>query len=349
MIFGVTHTLDGEPIERPIVNRKLGVGLAPGVNGKNYPTRLDYFIASIRSPRKEDKGAFIPDDEFTKKLGEIYGNPLREVDVVLLSNDPENVLRSEYAWRSQNRTNALQCHGDGRDATRRWEALTDQERKEYGGSHDPKDWIELKSETCGNKCPHLIAKRCKPSADLYFMFPEDPITGSVATLHTGSWEATRRLSSSLYEIYKMVTSHGGKLRGLRLKLVARPYTATFKGKDGDEKSTQLAFNLEFRGNDHQTLLPTLIAESRRLETDLPEAEEVVGLSDAEIVAEFPPEDEQPQNAAQVTPTAPAKPAAALDRLVSEHQPKRDVMETFRTPPPPAQPQQSSATINPDVL
>lgn len=354
MIHGVTHDDEGAPIQRPIVNRKLGVGRPPGYENKPYPQRLTHFITSVRSRDKNDKGGFIEDIGFTKLLQSIYGSPLTELDVVLLDDDPEKVLKTEYAYRQQNRGNALLCHGDGRQAARRWEFLTPAEKVAYGGTRDPKSWVHIldikrlepdvletihpKTQVipaCGDDrkaggliCPHLLEHKCKPSADLFFMFPEDPITGSISTLHTSSWEATRRLSSSLYDIFEMVAKNGGRLRGLRLKLVARPYKSTFKDKDGkDDVQTQLAFNLEFRHNDYKQIDTALIDESRRLVSSVPAGADIEGLDDDTIAVEFNPTAEQEEakrrDEKQQEQKAPTGRPAALNKVVQHNQAQQE--------------------------
>lgn len=339
MIFGVTVDEDGEPIERVIVSYKIAVGLHPTAAGKNFPVRLDQFVACVRSSDRKDKGVFVIDQRLTDELKANYANggPLMEIDVVLRSDDPEKILKTQYAWRAQNYRNALLCHGDGKDASRKWEAFSPAEQTTIGGIHDPKDEIEIVQDQsiiprCGewkddkgvrHMCPHLKARRCKPSADLYFILPERPTAGAMATLHTGGWEPTRRLSSSLYQIYKEVIRHGGSLLNLRLKLVARPYRSTYQDKQGnDDSSTQLAFNLEYRGDgNYKHLLPEMIKESRQLTEHMPAVYDVEGLTDKEIAEEFHPTPEQQEaqrreESAQEQRT-PGKRPSALDKVVQQ--------------------------------
>lgn len=325
MIYGLTHDIDGEPYKRVIISRKLAVGLAPLAAGTNHPKRLESFIVCERSKDPKMKGVFVEDVPFTKMLIDKQGGgPLMEVDIILLDNDPEVVLKTQYAFRSQNRANAMLCFGDGRDAMRRFEIFTDREKEEISSKHEPKDFVPIEG-WCGGQCPYLQAKKCKPSADIYFMFPEDPVRGNVCTLHTGGWEATKRLASSLNEIRATIEEYGGSLRGLQLKLVARPYRAPYKDKQGnDDSSTQLAFNLEFRSNDHRKLLPQLIEASRQMPEDLPVIDHVEGLSDEEIADEFHPTPEQTaaqeREEEQQQQRQPSGRSPALDRVVQQAKP-----------------------------
>ncbi len=317
MIFGVTVDGEGQPLKRMIVNRKLGVGLPPG-NGKNYPQRFDHFISTVRTG---SKGEFELDKEFTAMLGAKYGNPLMEVDVILLSNNREEIFKSEVAWRTQDRANALVCHGDGKDATRRVSGFTPQEKNALGiAARDPKEWIEIKCPL--NACPHLISKECRPSGDLYFMFPEDPISGSAATLHTGGWEAVKRLAASLAKIESDILPYGGQLMGLRLKLVARWYRTEYVDKNGSQVGRQLAFNLEFRQADAKQLMPALINESRQLAMSIGEVIDVEPLPDEQIADEFhpTPEQQEEQRKAETTIVSETAKSSVLDRLVTENRP-----------------------------
>lgn len=293
MIFGVTHDAEGAPIKRATIGYKLSIGLPP-TEGKNYPQRLDHFIVTVKTGAK---GGWEEEKSFTAYLKNLYcpGDQLfRELDVVLLSDDPEEIFRTEYAWRTQTQ---LKCHGDGQDASRRLSKMhADDIRELTATGSKPNDWIEIGG--CGKGCPQLEDKLCKPSGDLFFMFPERPVLGSVAMLHTSGWESVRRVSASLHEIKMMVEQHGGSLKGLRLKLVARPYKTSFTDDKNQRKSSvQLGFNLEFREADHRKLLPALVRQSLAAKKEMGDIE-VEPLPEDEIDAalgsEFHPTAEQQQ-------------------------------------------------------
>lgn len=335
MIFGVTVDHEGKPLTRMIVNRKLAVGLAPG-DDKNYPTRLDHFVSTVRSTNPNDKGRFVVDEVFTDKLNKTYGSPLLEVDIILLSNDIEEVFRSEFAWRRPDRSNAMLCHGDGHDAIRQWMAFTKQEQAAIGGVRRDQDWVEITS--CGDQpgkpvCPHLANGDCGPSGDLYFYHPEEAIFGSVATLHTGGWEAVKRLASSLAKIQSEIEPYGGQLKGLRLKLVARTYRTHYRDKKGiDVTGSQLAFNLEFRTKDYQRLIPGMVAESKQLAASMEDVIDVEPIDDVTIATEFNPTPDQ-QAAQSAAETGPI--VNVLDRVVSQH--KSTAVKVETTAPVPVAP------------
>lgn len=289
MIYGVTHEEDGTAIKRATIGYKLSIGLPPQ-EGRNYPQRLDHFIVTVKTAKA---GGWEEDVPFTKMLKDKYcpGEvPFRELDVILLDEDPEKIFRSEYAWRTQTQ---LKCHGDGRDAVRRFSELHPDDQR---GMPDkkPNDWIEI--DGCGRGCPQLEQKLCKPSGDLYFIFPERPVLGSVAMLHTSGYESVKRLTSSLQDIMTKVAEHGGTLKGLQLKLVARPYKTSWLDGAARKSSSQLGFNLEFRQEDHRKLLPALVQQSRDFNKDIGEVIDVETLSEEEtqstIQPEFHPTEEQ---------------------------------------------------------
>lgn len=347
MIFGVTVDEEGRPLKRMIVSRKLGVGLPPN-DTRNYPVRYDHFITSKRTGKK---GEFELDKEFTAHLGKIYGEPLMELDVILRSNNREEIFRSEYAWRTQDRSNAMLCHGDGHDAVRKWKAFTPEERLAIGGTYRDNDEIEIK--TCGDQagkpiCPHLAAKKCKPSGDLYFMFPEDPIFGSMATLHTGGWEGVRRLAASLALIEKEIEPYGGQLNGMRLKIVAQHYPVRYQDPKTKQERVdrQLAFHLEFRSKDHRKLLPTMVHEARLLAESMGEAIDIEPISDSEIADEFYPTDEQKEQQQAESGERrdeEKKSANVLDRVVADHRPSAVVVPTTAFVPA------STAALDPNIL
>lgn len=319
MIFGVTHDVDGEPIKRATIGFKLSVGEAPTPE-RNYPRRLEHFIVAVKTG---ERGTWQEDKMFTSHLREKYCGqaPFRELDIVLLSDEPEEIFRTEFAWRTQTQ---LICHGDGRDAARRFHAFPaeDQQKIQSDTPLRANDWIEIPGE-CGQQCPYLQQRACKPSGDLYFMFPERPVLGSVATLHTSGWESIRRISASLHEIKAAVEQYGGSLKGLRLKLVARPYKATYVDKEQRKSSVQLGFNLEFREQDHRTLLPALIQRSKEFKQVVGEVIDIEALPDEDIGKEFYPNQNQQQEqraaedgaqAQQIAEAATRRPKA-LDKVM----------------------------------
>ncbi len=317
MIYGVTHGDEGEALKRATVGLKLSIGLPP-VEGRNYPQRLDHFIVTVKTGKK---GEWEMDEAFTGVLQQKYGAPLRELDVVLLSDDPEENFRTEYAWRTQT---LLKCHGDGKDALRRFSELSHDEQLKTPDARS-NDWFPFAG--CGRGCPQLDERLCKPSGDLYFMFPERPVLGSVAMLHTSSWESVRRLSASMHEIKTIVEGHGGSLKGLRLKLVARPYKTTYVEKGARKSSVQFSFNLEFREADHRKLLPALVRQSIDFNKEIGDVIEVEPLAedetDATIGPEFhpTPEQQEAQKAAEaeVKPEPPPQPQRprSLDRVAQQ--------------------------------
>lgn len=350
MIFGVTHTDDGEAIKRATVGLKLSIGLPPE-QGRNYPQRLDYMIVTVKTGKK---GEWEKDIAFTNALAEKYGAPLRELDVVLLSDDPEEVFRTEFAWRTQTQ---LKCHGDGRDAVRRLSELHPDEQKNISGR--PNDWIPI--EGCGRTCPELEKHLCKPSGDLYFMFPERPVLGSVATLHTSSWESVRRLSASLYEIKAMVEEHGGSLKGLRLKLVARPYKTSYMEGNTRKTSVQFGFNLEFREADHRKLLPALVRQSLDFNKEIGDVIDVEPLAedeaDATIGPEFHPtpeqqeaqrQAEQPKPAGQPEPSKQAEPQSRRPRVLDKVASQAPAAAQAPPATPKPEPQNGKAKRGPDT-
>ena len=104
MIIGVTHDQDGRVVQRLSVSTKVSIGLPP--NGdRNHPTKLDHFVF-LRKKKSANRVEWETDPELT----EHYGDECRELHVMLIDDDIENVFPSSYAWRT---ATERKCWGDG--------------------------------------------------------------------------------------------------------------------------------------------------------------------------------------------------------------------------------------------
>lgn len=262
MIYGVTVNQDGTPVQRLTVAAKVSIGM-PATDGKNYPSKLDHF----RVTAKNSVGEWVDDPVFTEKLKEAMPmvempdgtkrrKNLTDLEIVLLSNDLEEVHKTEYAWWSKSEK---KCSGNGREANRSVTALTAQEKKDINPDSGTRT---VPWKNCGDKCPQMIDGSCKPSGALYFIFKERPIMGSVAAYYTTSYETIRRIQSSLLQIMDIT---GGRLKGIPLKMVLRPGKTRYE-QDGKAKSgTAFFVNIEFRQEDFAKLIPVLIQQSVQFE------------------------------------------------------------------------------------
>ena len=110
MIIGVTHDNDGRVVQRLSVSTKVSIGLPP--NGdRNHPTKLDHFVF-LRKKKTANRVEWEIDPELTKH----YGEQCRDLHIMLIDDDIENVFPSSYAWWT---ATERKCWGDGTSATRR--------------------------------------------------------------------------------------------------------------------------------------------------------------------------------------------------------------------------------------
>jgi hypothetical protein len=236
MIIGVTHDQDGRVVQRLSVSTKVSIGLPP--NGdRNHPTKLDHFV--FLRKKKTTRGVeWEPDPELT----EHYGAECRELHIMLIDDDTENVFPSSYAWWT---VTERKCCGDGTSATRRTTAKP-------GGE----PWAP-----CGTGCPELASGLCKPSGDLRFVLADFPRLGSVCRIHTSSYRSIRQIHSALQEIQ---TFTGGRLAGITGKLVVRPEEITyFDRKEKRKKTTSVwVLSLEVEGDDMRKLIANLTENAR---------------------------------------------------------------------------------------
>src|ERR1017187_9570517 len=236
MIIGVTHDQDGRVIQRLSVSTKVSIGLPP--NGDcNHPTKLDHFVF-LRKKKSANRVGWEVDPELT----EHYGGECRELHIMLIDDDIENVFPSSYAWWT---ATERKCWGDGTSATRRT-------AEKPGGQ----PWT-----TCGSGCPELTAGQCKPSGDLRFVLADFPRLGSVCRIHTCSYRSIRQIHSALQEIQ---TFTGGRLAGITAKLTVRPEEAIyFDRKEKRKKTSSIwALSLEVEGDDMRKLIANLTENAR---------------------------------------------------------------------------------------
>jgi hypothetical protein len=288
MIIGVTHDQDGRVVQRLSVSTKVSIGLPP--NGDcNHPTKLDHFVF-LRKKKSANRVEWEADPELTRH----YGEQCRELHIMLIDDDIENVFPSSYAWWT---ATERKCWGDGVTATRRTA------EKPAG-----QPWT-----TCGNGCPELSAGQCKPSGDLRFVLADFPRLGSVCRIHTCSYRSIRQIHSALQEIQ---TFTGGRLAGITAKLTVRPEEATyFDRKEKRKKTSSIwALSLEVEGNDMRKLIANL-TENARL---FAETRKLLG-SDGKVLEVVEDEQEQapeltaefyPANGSSSTEPSEASPGSA---------------------------------------
>jgi hypothetical protein len=307
MVIGVTHDQDGRVVQRLSVSTKVSIGLPP--NGdRNHPTKLDHFVF-LRKKKSANRVEWEADPELTRH----YGEQCRELHIMLIDDDIENVFPSSYAWWT---ATERKCWGDGITATRRTA------EKPSG-----QPWTQ-----CGSGCPELSSGQCKPGGDLRFVLADFPRLGSVCRIHTCSYRSIRQIHSALQEIQ---TFTGGRLAGITAKLTVRPEEATyFDRKEKRRKTSSIwALSLEVEGDDMRKLIANLtenarlFAETRKLLGSGGKVLEVVEDEQEqapEVAAEFYP---TPLNGSSaVEPTEAASPAETTPGSASPNSPSE-------TPPP----------------
>jgi hypothetical protein len=236
MIIGVTHDPDGRVVQRLSVSTKVSIGLPPS-GDRNHPTKLDHFVF-LRKKKSANRVEWEADPELTQH----YGEQCRELHIMLIDDDIENVFPSSYAWWT---ATERKCWGDGTSATRRTA------EKPIG-----QPWSH-----CGNGCPELAAGQCKPSGDLRFVLADFPRLGSVCRIHTCSYRSIRQIHSALEEIQ---TFTGGRLAGITAKLTVRPEEATYFDRKEKRKGTSSiwALSLEVEDDDMRKLIANLTENAR---------------------------------------------------------------------------------------
>lgn len=301
-LYGVTHRPDGERIERQVRVLKIAIGVPSngpdvhvwlthhadkpwcvdvgGYQGrsrkaevKTFGTRgeAEAFYTSARrgapkcvAPRKLPYYTFLRQgvDGFVHDFDAIekHGPMPTEIDIVFLSDDPFDPNFAMY-----NATELL-CTGDGIDAKRKLALATPAEAelvqiaRDNGEKYFP---IESGCYTMG--CPYIKEGKCKPHARLFFQLPHSIRLGGTCTFETTGFRSINQLDTSITQI-KTITGRGdeerGRLAGIPLKLVLRPYRASYTDSTGESRvSTQFAVSLEYRARSASDLARLLIRDA----------------------------------------------------------------------------------------
>lgn len=294
VLYGITHSLDGELIIREPKVLKVGIGLPKGpalnawmapdgtwrlTNGYkepdkrtisfatkkeceaafwrnlptakacHYPRKIPFFTFS-KPTIQDGKEIFVPDFDAI----EAHGPAPTEIDIVLLDDSPFS--GAYQMWSSSE----LRCKGDGVNAMRLVTLATAEEKPAAdaataaGEKYFPLEgcWTggcPYSKETLKDGKPQPSA--CKPGGDLKFQLAGNIRVGGTAYFHTTGYRSISSIFSSLHQIQGLT---GGRLRGIPLKMVLRPFRSNHDG----QAATQYFVALEFRAPDVETLRRKLL-------------------------------------------------------------------------------------------
>lgn len=221
----------------------------------SHPRKLGYFTFTRAVTQQDGSEVMEPDFDAI----EAHGPTPREIDVVFLDDNP---FDGAYQMWS---TSQLKCRGDGVIAERVLEmAATDQEKaladlaRKNGQKYFPiingcaLNGCSYQNEVVkGNK---TYPSPCKPGGDLKFQLANNIRVGGTAYFHTTAYKSISWIFSSLERI-KALT--GGRVAGIPLKMVLRPYKTSHNG----QAATQYGVRVEFRAQDIQAVRKNLIEQA----------------------------------------------------------------------------------------
>lgn len=247
-ILNLTHDESGSALQRLPVGIKVAIGEPPAADDpKGHPKRLDHFVFKRRGQKGQDVIWQAADD-----IAEVYGTNPREIGIIFMDDDIENVLRTNYAWWSQTECKCsgelVQVDTNGRGAKFEMQAIRKTQKCPEGEAwpgnyrYNEGDKKGKPVEPCGDGCPDLEASRCKPNGALYFNLDRFPMVGAIASIRTTSYRSIRNLSNGLMQIRKIT---GGRLAGIRVMLRAEPEKIGYESNDG-KKRTSIAHILSLR-------------------------------------------------------------------------------------------------------
>ncbi len=259
-ILGLTHDEAGTPVQRLAVTVKVAVALPPDEGkGRKYPVRMDHILFKTR--KGDAQTGWDVDAALTEKMVNLYGQNPREIEIVFLDDNIDNIFRTELAW-----WNATECKcrgslvriGENGNARFAMQAVRKTQKRPEGepwpGNYKYTDGAKKGQpvEPCGDGCPDLEQRRCNPTGDLYFIPFRLPSMGETWHMHTNAYRSIRNIQSSLEQIRKY---SGGRLAGIPLRLRVDPESVPYSDADGKRhRGTQHIWRIIFRTEDFQQLL-----------------------------------------------------------------------------------------------
>lgn len=327
-ILGLTHDENGTPVERLPVLIKVAIGEGPDPGDKHsHPKRLDHFTLKRKGMAGKDivwTGA--------QDLIDLHSDKPTEIPVIFMNDDPETVLKTEYAWWS-----ATECKCSGKlvqvgengsvlrfemRAKRRTERHPEGELWPGTFKYKTGDKAGRPVEPCGDGCPDLERGDCKPSADLYFNLVKFPIVGGICQIHTSSYRSIRNLSSALLQIRRIT---GGRLAGIKAMLCMAPEKVSFDTDNGKKSSTAWILSLKVDAASMEKLLAGMTETAKLFESTRK------ALGTARVVID---EDDEPARAREIGPEfydAPSQESLA-DAPESGDGPERSAIPPMDTDP-----------------
>ncbi len=292
-ILGLTHDESGAALEKLPISIKVAIGEGPEPGSENgYPRKLDHFVFKRKTLRGQDV-VWVP----AADIAQAHGEKPTELDIIFLNDDMREVFRTEYAlWTPA----GCKCHGElvqiTNDIGPKFEMrATRRTQKHPEGEPWPGNYRYIDGpkkgqpvEACGEGCPDLERRDCRPSGDLYFIMEKFPTLGAICRLHTSSYRSVRNLSNGLMQIQRL---NGGRLAGIKATLKATPERISYSDREGTRHSSvAYILSLEIGARDLRTLVTNMTEPARLLsegraaldmsrvvrEEDVERAEEIAG-------------------------------------------------------------------------
>ena len=305
-ILGLTHDENGTAFEKLPVTIKVAIGEGPEPGNDNgHPIPLDHFVFKRRKLRGKDV-LWVPAPD----IAQAHGERPTELGVIFLNDDPREVLRTEYAFWT---AGMCRCRGelvqinDGEGLRFEMQAIR-KTQKHPEGEAWPGNYKYLDGpkkgqpvESCGEECPELARRVCRPSGDLYFILEKSPILGTICRLHTSSYRSVRNLSNGLMQIRRL---NGGHLTGVKAILKASPEMVWYSDGDGIRHTTvKHILSLEIGAQNLRALVanmrePVRLLSEGRAAFDLTRGAQYIARETdteraSEIAGEFYPQREAP--------------------------------------------------------
>lgn len=297
IMFGLTHSTDGQPIIREPKILKVGIGLprGPAVNvwihtdGKwrvRVGHKADASKTASFETREQAEAAYreqlpkAPVCNYPRKIGFFtFTRPVLQQDgsevfepdfgaieahgptpteIDIVFMDSEPFSGSYQMWSASE----LKCRGDGVTAMRVVTMAPPDYKDAVAQAAAAGEKYFAVSPCWTNGCPFAQEQNgkgspCKPGGDLKFQLAKNIRVGGTAYFHTTGYRSISQIFSSLFRLNQLAEQVGVNLAGVPLKLCLRPYKTVHNG----QTATQYGVSLEFRAEDVEALRKKLIEQA----------------------------------------------------------------------------------------
>jgi len=315
ILYGLTHTADGEQITRLPRTVKVSIGIPGGKDLHVYKRGGKWHIVEAKNVKAFDNGRdakahydqrlpLAPERNFPQKLSyftfrrngpegalepdwraiDAHGDLPTVIDIMFTDRQP---LEAAYEmWGGGRR----KCWGDGHNALRALDLAGNPEEKALAKEAQERGerYFPIVNGCNLHGCPYAKSPDggkkpapCKPHARLSFQLVSDLRLGGKAEFNTTSYRSISQLYSSLEELTRIIQGITGadSLAGIPIQFCVRPYTTQHNNKPVKAWGVTLEFRAEALAGLRKKLIGFAQEMNAQLNAPMPVSRQIAASAD----------------------------------------------------------------------